>query len=437
MEKFFKLKENKTSISTEVMAGVTTFMTMAYILVVNPDILSQAGMNQQGVFFATAFAAAVSTILMGLLANYPFALAPGMGLNAYFTYSVVMKFGFTWQQALSIILIEGIIFILLSFFKVREVIFTSIPKDLKSAISVGIGLFIALIGLSNSGIIVQDPATIMTLGDLSSHSVLLAIFGIILTAILVSRNVKGAILIGIIITTIVGIPLGVTVIPEGWVPFSMPSGINEVAFKLEFPSNMLSANFLIAIFTFLFIDMFDTVGTLAGVAAKSNMLDEDGKLPRVEKALFADAIGTTIGAFLGTSTTTTFVESSAGVAVGGRTGLSAIVTGLLFFISIILSPLFLLVPAAATAPALVIVGIFMAQTVKNIDWDDFTIAIPAFITMVAMPFTYSIAEGISLGVISYTIINVFSGKKDKVSILLYLLSAVFVARYILLALNLA
>lgn len=434
MEKYFKLKENGTTISTEIMAGITTFMTMAYILIVNPDLLSQAGMNQEGVFVATAISSAIATIIMGLFAKYPFALAPGMGLNAYFTYSVVMKFGFSWQEALFIILIEGIIFMLLSFVKIREIIFTSIPTDLKAAISVGIGLFIALIGFKNSGIVVPNEATIMSLGKISNNSTLLAIIGILITAILVARNVKGAILIGIVLTTIIGIPMGVTIIPEGFSPLSIPHGISEVAFKVQTPKNLFDPNLLIAIFTFLFVDMFDTVGTLAGVATKSDMLDENGSLPRVERALFSDAVGTTIGALLGTSTVTTFVESSAGVAAGGRTGLTSLITGLLFLLSIVLSPLFLLVPAAATAPALVIVGIFMAQTVKKIDWDNFTIAIPAFITIIAIPFTYSIAEGIVFGIISYTVVNIFAGNAKKIPILVYVLAIIFVLRYIFLPL---
>lgn len=432
MEKFFRFKESNTNLRTEIFAGITTFMTMAYILFVNPSMLAQTGMNQNGVFVATALSAAIATLVMGLYAKHPFALAPGMGLNAFFTYTVVMDYGFTWNEALFIVLVEGIVFILLSFVKVREVIFNSIPRDLKEAISVGIGFFIALIGLVNSGIVVGDKGTIVGLGNLHDKTVLLAVIGILITIVLVAKNIKGALLIGIVTTTVIGIPLGVTTIPEGFSPISMPTGLSEVAFKVQVPKDVLGATFLISCFTFLFLDMFDTVGTLAGVAAKSNLLDEEGNLPRVERALLADAIGTTVGALFGTSTVTTFVESSAGVADGGRTGLTAVTTAVLFIISIVLSPLFGLVPAAATAPALVVVGIFMAQSAKNINWDDFSIAIPAFLTIAGMAFTYSIAEGIVFGIITYTLINAVLGRFKKVSPLLYVLTALFILRYFLL-----
>lgn len=430
MEKFFKLKENNTTVKTEIVAGITTFMTMAYILLVNPNMLAETGMNRGGVFVATALAAAFATILMGLFAKHPFALAPGMGLNAYFTYTVVMGFGYSWQEALFIILIEGIIFSLLSFVKVREMIFNSIPRDLKEAISVGIGFFIALIGFGNSGIVTNQGATLLSLGNVKEAGPLLAIIGILITAILVARNVKGAILIGIVITTLIGIPMGVTVIPENFQLIQIPHGLGDVAFKLQMPKNLFEPTILIAIFTFLFIDMFDTVGTLAGVATKSKILDENGELPRVERALLSDALGTTLGALLGTSTVTTFVESSAGVAEGGRTGLTAVTTGIFFLLAILFSPLFLLVPGQATAPALIIVGIFMAQSVKNIKWDDFSIAIPAFITIAGMAFTYSIAEGIVMGMITYTIINLATGNQKRLNALIYILTLIFILRYI-------
>lgn len=430
MEKFFKLKENNTTVKTEIIAGITTFMTMAYILFVNPNILAETGMNRNGVFVATALAAAFATILMGIFAKHPFALAPGMGLNAYFTYTVVMGFGYSWQEALFIILVEGIVFSLLSFVKLRELIFNLIPRDLKEAISVGIGFFIALIGFGNAGIITNKGATLLSLGSIKESGPLLAIIGLIITAILVARNVKGAILIGIIITTIIGIPMGVTVIPENFRLIQIPQGLSEVSFKIQIPKNLFEPTILIAIFTFLFVDMFDTVGTLAGVATKSNMLNEKGELPRVERALLSDALGTTVGALLGTSTVTTFVESSAGVAEGGRTGLTAVTTGIFFLLAILFSPLFLLVPGQATAPALIIVGIFMAQSVKNIEWNDFTIAIPAFITITGMAFTYSIAEGIVMGMITYTIINLACGKKERVNPLVAILTVVFLLRYI-------
>ncbi|MFM1524271.1 MULTISPECIES: NCS2 family permease [Helcococcus] len=434
MEKFFKLKENKTNFKTEFIAGLTTFMTMAYILFLNPDMLSKTGMDFNGVFIATAISAGVATIIMGLFAKYPFALAPGIGLSAYFTYTVCLKYGFKWQEALFIILLEGIIFILLSFFKIRETIFNSIPRDLKESISVGIGFFIALIGFNNAGIITGEGATILSLGKITQSSTLLAMLGILITAVLVAKNVKGAILLGIIITTVIGIPMGVTQIPADFTFFKIPSGLENVAFKVQIPKNILNASLMISIFTFLFVDMFDTVGTLAGVASKTNSLDENGNLPRAGKALLSDAIGTTLGSLLGTSTVTTFVESSAGVAAGGRTGLTSVITGCFFLISLFLSPLFLLVPSAATAPALIVVGIFMSTAVKKINWDDFSVAIPSFITIAAMPFTYSIAEGIVFGIISYTIVNLATGQHKKISPLLYVLTFIFILRYMFLPL---
>lgn len=434
MEKFFKLKENKTNLKTEFLAGLTTFMTMAYILLLNPSMLSQIGMDFNGVFVATAISAGLATIFMGLYARYPFALAPGIGLTAYFAFTVVGTYGFSWQEALFIVLLEGLIFILFSFFKVREKLFDSIPKSLKDAISVGVGFFIALIGFNNSGIITGEKGTLLAIGDVTQTSTLLAMLGILIIAILVAKKIPGAILLGIIIITIIGIPLGVTTIPENFSFIQMPSGLDNVALKIKVPDNLLSTSFIIALFTFLFVDMFDTVGTLAGLASKTNMLDEKGSLPRAGKALMSDAVGTSIGALLGTSTVTTFVESSAGVAAGGRTGLTSVFTGLLFLLSLIFSPLFLLVPNAATAPALIIVGIFMASAVKNIDWDDFSVSIPAFITIAAMPYTYSIAEGIVLGIISYTVVNVAVGKAKQVSPLLYILTVIFVLRYIFLPL---
>lgn len=432
MEKFFKLKENGTNIRTEIIAGITTFMTMAYILFVNPGMLKETGMNQQGIFVATALSAAVASIIMGLLAKYPFALAPGMGLNAYFTYTIVLKYGYTWNEALFIILMEGIIFILLSAVKFREVIFKSIPVTLKNSISVGIGFFIAFLGFQSAGLVKAGNGTLISVGDISSPITIVAVLGILITAILVARKVKGAILIGIIATTLIGIPFGITKIPANFSLISIPHGFQEVAFKIAIPKNILEQSFWISLFTLLFLDMFDTVGSLAGVASKTNMLDEDGNLPRVEKALFADAIGTTLGALLGTSTVTTFVESSAGVAEGGRTGLTAIVTGIFFLLSIIFSQLFLLVPAVATAPALIIVGFLMTSPLLKINWEDFTEGIPAFITIAAIPFTESISEGIVFGVLSYTIIKVFSRKYKEISPLVLVLSGLFLLRYLFL-----
>lgn len=429
MEKFFKLRENNTNVKTEVVAGTTTFMTMAYILFVNPMILASTGMNQDGVFVATAIASAIATVLLALYAKYPFALAPGMGLNAYFAYTVVGEYGYTWNEGLFIILLEGIIFILLSLFKFREMIFRSIPVSLKNAISVGIGFFITFLGLQNGGIITQGNGTLIGMGDFSQASTIVAIIGVLLTAVLVARNIKGAILIGIILTTLVGLPFGVTQIAEGFSPIRIPHGLSEVAFKIQIPENALSTSFFIAVFTLLFLDMFDTVGTLAGVASKTNMLDENGDLPRVGRALFSDAVGTTVGALLGTSTITTFVESSAGVAEGGRTGLTSLVTGLLFVLAVFFSPLFGLVPQAATAPALIIVGFLMISPLSNINWDDFSEAIPAFIAIVSIPFTNSISEGIAFGIISYVIIKLLVGRPKDNSALLYILAILFFLRY--------
>src|SRR5699024_124282 len=396
MENFFKLEENKTDVRTEVIAGVTTFMTMAYILAVNPLILSDAGMDAGGVFTATALSAAIATLVMALYAKYPFGLAPGMGLNAFFAYTVVLgDMQKTWQFALTAILIEGIIFIILSFFNVREAIFNSIPKNLKNAVSVGIGLFIAFLGLDGAGIIQAGDGTLLGLGDLTSGAPLVAIFGILITGFLFSKNVKGALLIGILVSTLIGIPLGVTELPAGLNNImSMPPSVSNVAVQFVGFDEIFSWDMLIVVFTFLFVDIFDTVGTLAGVASKADMLDENGKLPRVGKALIADAVGTISGACLGTSTVTTFVESASGVAAGGRTGLTALSTAGMFALSLFFAPLFTIIPSAATAPALVIVGLFMMSPITQIDFEDYTESIPAFLTIIMMPFSGSIAEGI-------------------------------------------
>ena len=429
MEKFFELKKHGTNTRTEIIAGITTFMTMAYILVVNPIILSSTGMDQNAVFTATALSAAIATLIMALYAKYPFALAPGMGLNAYFAYTVVANQGLSWEFALTAVLIEGIIFIALSLFKGREVIFDAIPLTLKKAVSVGIGLFISLIGLSGSGIIVRPEGTILGLGNITEGTALLALIGLVITFILVIRKVKGALLLGIIITTIIGIPMGITTIPEGFKIFSLPPSVEPIAFKFDF-SQIFTTQMFMAVLTFLFVDMFDTVGTLAGVASKSNMLDKDGKLPRVSKAFFADSVGTVVGSMLGTSTVTTFVESSAGVAEGGRTGLTSLTTAVMFLLALFIAPIFALVPAAATAPALITVGMFMMEPIMDIDFRDYTEAIPAFLTIAMMPFAYSIAEGIFFGMISYTLLKTVAGKTKEVSPLMWVLSILFVLRYI-------
>lgn len=431
LEKQFKLREHGTDAKTEILAGITTFMTMAYILAVNPGMLSETGMDIGGVFTATAVSSAIACFMMALLANYPFALAPGMGLNAFFTYSVVFGMSRSWQFALTAVFIEGIIFILLSFFNVREAIFNSIPMNLKKAVSVGIGLFIALIGFVNAGIVVTGDGTILGLGDLTSNGVLLALLGLIITGFLLAKKVKGALFFGIIITTLLGIPFGITSLPQGDFLgiFSLPPSVKDVAFKFEF-QNVFTWDMLIVMFSFLFVDIFDTIGTLIGVSSKANMLDENGKLPKVKQALLADAIGTTLGACLGTSTVTTYVESASGVAEGGRTGLTAFTTGVMFLLALILSPLFLMIPGQATAPALIIVGLFMMSPIKEIDLEDFTEAIPAFLTIVMMPFAYSIAEGIVFGMVSYTILKTLTGKYKDVSITMYILSILFVLKEI-------
>ena len=455
LEKFFKLKENRTDVKTEIMAGITTFMTMAYILAVNPNILSAAGMDAHAVLIATALAAFVGTAMMALFANYPFALAPGMGLNAYFAYTVVLNMGYSWQIALMAVFVEGIIFIILSLTNVREAIFNAIPMTLKSAVSVGIGLFIAFIGLQNAKIVVNSDATLLTYqsfkGD-TFHSIgigaILALIGVLITAILLVKRVKGGILLGIIITWILGIIcelVGIyvpnpdagmySVIPSAIVSFDFSSfgqTFGQV-FKADF-SGIRILDFIVVMFAFLFVDLFDTLGTLIGVASKADMLDKDGKLPRIKGALMADAVATSVGAIFGTSTTTTFVESASGVTEGGRTGLTAITTGLLFLLALIFSPLFLTIPSFATAPALIIVGFYMMGAVVKINFEDMSEAIPSFLCIIAMPLAYSISEGIAIGVISWTLLNLLTGKaKDKkISILMYVLTVLFILKYIFL-----
>ncbi len=430
LEKQFKLKENNTDVRTEIMAGITTFMTMGYILAVNPGMLSETGMDWGGVFTATALSAVIATLIMAFYANYPFVLAPGMGLNAFFTYTVVFTMGKSWQFALTAVFLEGIIFIILSLFKVREAIFDAIPMNLKKAVSVGIGLFIALIGLTNAGVVVGGGGTIVSLGnlaDMENLAPLLAIIGLVIIAILLALKVKGALLIGIIATTIIGIPMGITPMPEGF--FQMPPSMSKVMFQFEW-GNILSWEMLIVVFTFLFVDVFDTVGTLIGVASKADMLDEDGKLENVSQALFADAVGTVAGACLGTSTVTTYVESASGVADGGRTGLTALSAAVMFALALFFAPIFAIIPGAATAPALILVGLFMMSPIKEIDLDDFTEAIPAFLTIIMMPFAYSIAEGIVFGMVSYVILKVATGKFKDVSIVMYVLAVLFVLKTI-------
>ena len=459
LEKVFKLSENKTDAKTEILAGITTFMTMAYILAVNPSILSATGMDSGAVFTATALAAFIGTLLMAIFANYPFALAPGMGLNAYFAYTVVLGMGYSWEYALTAVFAEGIIFILLSATNVREAIFNAIPQNLKAAVSVGIGLFIAFIGLKNAKIVIGG-STMLQLFSVDKYNevngvsasfndvgitVLLAIIGIIVTGILVVKNIKGNILWGILITWLLGIICQFTglYVPNADLGFysllpnfsnglSIPS-LSPIFCKLDF-SGIFSLNFIVILFAFLFVDLFDTIGTLIGVSAKADMLDENGKLPRIKGALMADAVATTVGAVIGTSTTTTFVESASGVSEGGRTGLTSVTTAILFGLSLFLSPIFLAIPSFATAPALVIVGLYMLTNVTNIDFNDMSEAIPCYVCIIAMPFFYSISEGISMGVITYVALNLITGKakEKKVSILMYVLAVLFVLKYVFL-----
>ena len=454
LEKLFKLKEHKTDVKTEVLAGVTTFMTMAYILAVNPSILGDAGMNTNAVLLATAIASFIGCICMAFMANYPFALAPGMGLNAYFAYTVCIGMGVSWQTALLAVFVEGIIFIVLSLTNVREAIFNAIPLTLKTAVSAGIGLFIAFIGLQNAKIVVNSDATLVTYqafrANFSTEGItaLLAIIGVVITAYLVIKKVKGDIFIGIIATWVLGMlcqAIGIYVPnPEagwyslfpnfsaGWDFASLGETFGAV-FKADF-SEIGIANFIVVVFAFLFVDIFDTLGTLIGVASKADMLDKDGKLPKIKGALMADAVATTSGAVLGTSTVTTFVESASGVAAGGRTGLTAIVTGLLFLLSIVFSPLFLSIPSFATAPALIVVGFYMMCNVVKINFNDYIEAIPAYLTILFMPIMYSISEGIVIGVISYTVLVLVTGKakEKKLSPLMYVLSILFICKYIFL-----
>lgn len=457
LEKLFKLTEHETNVRTEILAGITTFVTMAYILAVNPNILAEAGMDNGAVFTATALASLLGTLLMAIFANYPFALAPGMGINAYFAYTVVLGMGYTWQVALAAVFIEGIIFIVLSVTNVREAIFNAIPNTLKAAVGVGIGLFIAFTGLKNANIVVGG-STLVQLFSVEAYneakgveaafgdagiSVVLAVIGVLITSVLVIKKVKGNILLGILITWILGIAcqlLGLytpnpelgfySLLPNFSSGIAIPS-IAPVFAKFDF-SELFSLNFLIVIVAFLFSDMFNTIGTLIGVSAKTNMLDEEGKLPKVRGALLADAVATVAGALLGTTTTTTYVESAAGVAEGGRTGLTAVTTAILFGVSLFLSPVFLAIPAFATAPALIIVGLYMLSGITEIDFSDYLEAIPCYICILATVFFYNVAEGISMGVISYTALYLISGKREKrLGLLMYILTILFIMKYLL------
>ncbi len=427
LKRLFGFDHTKTTIRREIVAGITTFLTMSYILAVNPTMFGLLdGMPSGAVFTSTTLAAIIGCLAMAFLGKLPFGLAPGMGLNAFFVYSVCLGMGYSWQFALTAVFIEGIIFILLTLGNIREAIVNAIPQSLRNAIGAGIGLFIAFIGLSSAGVVIHDDATLVALGDITSGSALLALIGLIITSLLYMRNVPGSILIGILITMIIGVFMGVTEF-KGVV--SHPESIAPIFCKFEF-ENIFTLDMLVVVLTFLFIDMFDTVGTLVGVCTKANMIDRDGRIYRIKQAFMADAIATTAGAVLGTSTTTTYIESAAGVAQGGRSGLTAFSVAVCFAIALFFSPLFLSIPAAATAPALIIVGLLMLEPVAKIQWHDFTEAIPAFICVIMMPFTYSISNGILLGMIAYVVINVMSGRYKKISTTMYILALLFVLKYI-------
>lgn len=440
----FRLAENKTTVSKELFAGLTTFLTMAYIIFVNPSILSATGMNANAIFYATIFGSILGTLCMALLTNYPFALAPGMGLNAFFAFTVVLGMGVSWQVALGLVFIEGIIFIILSILPIREMIVNCIPMSLKASIAAGIGLFIAFIGLQGAGIVANDEVVLLKLGNIMSGSGLIALIGLLITGILYAYKVKGALLLGILLSTIAGWFNGVTPIPAGyeqglWATIKglveVPSFSNwaPVFFKLDIAGawqGIFSGSLVAVLIAFLFVDMFDTAGTLVGVSTQTGYIDKDGNLPKASRALLADAVGTTSGALFGTSTVTTYVESAAGVSEGGRTGLTGIFVSLFFLLALFFRPLIGLITPAATAPALIIVGTMMLKNITKVDWEDFTEVLPAFITMIAMPLTYSISEGIALGFISYPIIKLATGKGKKVHWLVYVLGLAFLAKYI-------
>lgn len=447
LEKLFKLKENSTDVKTEVIGGVTTFMAMAYILAVNPSILSASGMDPQAVLIATALASFIGTLCMAMFANYPFALAPGLGLNAYFAYTVCGSMGYSWKFALLAVFVEGIIFIILSLTNVREAIFNSIPLQLKKGVSVGIGLFIAFIGFQNGSVIVNSDATLVSIVSFKGENfstagicAVLTLIGLVITAILFIYNVKGAILIGIFATWILGIIAQLTGMYQGPSVLPVWSDFNIAAlgqtfgqcFSGEAFAGIKVLDFIIIMCSFLFVDIFDTLGTLIGCADKAKMLDKDGQLPRIKPALLADAVATSVGAVLGTSTTTTFVESSSGISEGARTGLASVVTAILFLVSIVLSPIFIAIPGFATAPALVFVGFLMIMAIKDIEFDNPVEAIPAYLTLLAMPLTYSISDGIAVGIISYVIVHLCAKKGKEVKPLMYILAVLFILKYILL-----
>ncbi len=414
---------------TEVVAGATTFLTMCYILAVNPTILSTTGMDRGALFTSTAIAAAIATLLLAFMAKLPFAQAPSMGLNAFFAYTLCQAMGYSWQQSLAIMLIEGIVFLLITFINVREAILNAIPENLRHAISVGIGMFIAFIGLKNAGIIVSSPATFVTLGKFTPAAIL-GVIAILLSGVLMARKVKGALFVSIIATTVIGIPLGVTEIPSHWIPVSMPQSLSPIFCQFDF-SGIINFRTLMVVISLLLVNIFDTVGTLVGLAYKTNIVRPDGTIPKIKEAMMSDAIGTTCGAFLGSSTLTTYVESASGIAEGGRSGLTSFTTGILFIVALFLSPLFMLIPSAATSGALVLVGVLMLDSVKRLNLADVSEAFPAFITMITMVLCYSIADGICLGILSFVILKLCTGKWKQVNMTLVILSLIFIANFIL------
>ena len=427
LNKLFGFDPKKTTLKTEIVAGITTFLTMSYILAVNPPMFAELpGMPGGSVFTSTALAAIIGCFAMAFIGKLPFGLAPGMGLNAFFVYTVCMGMGYSWQFALTAVLIEGIIFIILTLTNVREAIVNAIPLTLRNAIGAGIGLFIAFIGLKSAGIVVTDDSTLVTLGNITSGPGLLAIIGIIITGFMYARRVPGSILFGILLTMLIGIPMGVTDF-KGVV--SAPDSISPIFCQFQW-NNIFTLDMLAVVFTFIFIDLFDAVGTLVGVCTKAGMTDKNGNIGRIKQAFLADSIATTAGAMLGTSTTTTYVESAAGVAAGGRSGLTAFVVGCCFIVSLLFSPLFMSIPSAATAPALIIVGLLMVETIKTIPFDDFTESIPAFICIIMMPLTYSISNGILIGLITYVLMNIVCGKFEKLTPMMYILAVLFILKYI-------
>lgn len=428
LKRLFGFDSRTMSLKTEVVAGTTTFFTMSYVLAVNPMVLGSTGMSQAAVFTGTAIASAIATLLLAVMAKMPFAQAPSMGLNAFFAYTMCQGMGLTWQQALAVMLVEGALFLLITFFNIREIILESIPSNLRYSISVGIGMFISFIGLKNAGIIVSNPATYVSLGTFTPTAIL-GIVAIVLSGVLMARKVKGALFIGIVITTLVGIPTGATQIPHGWMPVSLPQSIAPVFCKFDF-SGLLSFKMFAVVFSLLLVNIFDTVGTLMGLADKAGLTRSDGTIPRVKEAMMSDAIGTTCGAFLGSSTITTYVESASGMAEGGRSGVTALTVGTMFLVSLFLAPIFLLIPIAATSGALVMVGVLMIGAVKKIELDDISEAFPAFITMITMVLCYSISDGICLGILSYVIIKLCTGNRRQITPVLAILSILFILNFV-------